>query len=102
MRPQRITVQDIGTSAWVPLDYRQAPFNVSIAVTTAGTSTYSVEHTFDDIYDPAIVPVAFPSAGMTGILVNKDSNYAFPIRAARLVVTAGTGLSVLTMLQGNR
>ena len=33
---------------------------------------------------------------------NKDGNYAFPIRAARVTVTAGTGTATMTLLQGLR
>jgi len=104
MRPQVITQSSAGTTAWIPVDYKQAPFNVGLAVTLGGASlTYSVEHTFDDVYDSAITPTAFTHAFVASQTTQMDGNYAFPIRAIRLNVTAYTsGTATLTILQGIR
>jgi len=102
MRPQEITQTGTGTTAWLPVDYTQTPFNLGFgAVIVSGTATYTVQHTFDDIFDPAVTPVAFDNAVVAAQTVNRDGNYAFPIRAIRLVVSAGTSPVVkLTALQG--
>jgi hypothetical protein len=102
MRPQEITQTGTGTTAWIPLNYRQSPFNVGFgAVIVSGTATYSVQHTFDDVFNTAVTPVAFDNANATAQTANKDSNYMFPIRAIRLNVTAGVSPVVkLTVLQG--
>ena len=102
MRPQVITQSGTGSTAWIPLDYKQSPFNVGFGVTVTGTVTYQIEHTFDDVFDSTITPVAFKHSTLTGQTSNKDSNYAFPIRAIRLNNTAGTGTSTITILQGLR
>jgi len=104
MRPQVITQSSAGTTAWIPLDYKQAPFNVGLAVTLGGgTMTYSVEHTLDDIYDTTITPTAFTHSSIAAQTAQLDGNYAFPIRAVRLNVTAWTsGTATLTILQGLR
>ena len=102
MRPQIISITGTGTTAWIPLDYKQSPFNVGFGVVVNGTVTYDVEHTFDDVYDSAITPVAFKHSTLTGQTANKDSNYAFPIRAILLNNTAGTGSTTITILQGLR
>lgn len=105
MRPQVITqAGSTGATAWIPVDYKQSPFNIGLAVTIgAGVLTYSVEHTFDDVYDPAVTPVAFTHATLVSQTTNKDGNYAFPVRAIRLNVTAWTsGGANLTILQGQR
>lgn len=105
MRPQVITKSgSTGTTAWIPMDYKQNPFNVGFAVTLgAGVLTYSVEHTFDDVLDPTVTPVAFAHSTVAAQTTNKDGNYAFPVRAIRLNVTAWTsGGATLTILQGLR
>lgn len=104
MRPKKITVVGVGASVWIPLDYRQAPFHVGLgAVVVSGTATYTVQHTFDDIYDLTVVPVSYDNAGLTAVTANKDGNYAFPVRAIRLNVTGGISPVVsLNILQGTR
>lgn len=104
MRAKKITVTGTGTSAWIPLDNKQAPFNVGIGcVIVSGTATYSVEHTFDDIWDTTVTPVAFQNSGITAQTTNKDGNYAAPVKAIRLNVTAGAAPVVaMTIIQGLR
>jgi hypothetical protein len=102
MRPQVIKKSLTGTTAWIPLDYKQNPFNVGFAVVVNGTITYDVEHTFDDVFDASVTPTAFKHASLTAQTANKDGNYAFPIRAIRLNNTAGTGDTTMTILQGLR
>jgi hypothetical protein len=104
MRPKKITVTGTGTSAWISVDYKQDPMNIGIGcVIVSGTATYSVEHTFDDVFDSTVSPVAFQNTGITAQTANKDGNYMFPVRAVRLNVTAGTSPVVsMTILQGLR
>jgi len=104
MRPTSITVSSAASSAWIPLDYKQNPFNVGFGVVIpSGTLTYKIEHTFDDIFDSSVTPTAFDHSSVTGKTANADGNYAFPVRAIRLTVTAYTsGSAVLTILQGIR
>ena len=102
MRPQIFSITGTGTSAWIPVDYKQNPLNIGLAVVVNGTITYDVEHTFDDVFDSKVTPVAFKHATLTSQTTNKDGNYAFPIRAVRLNNTAGTGNTTITILQGLR
>lgn len=102
MRPQVISKTGTGTTAWIPVDYKQSPFNVSVAAVVNGTITYNVEHTFDEVFDPSVTPVAFIHSTLTAQTTNKDGNYAFPVRAIRINNTAGTGSTTLTILQGLR
>ena len=101
MRPQVITQSGTGSTAWIPLDYKQSPFNVGFGVTVTGTVTHQIEHTFDDVFDSIITPVAFSHSTASGS-TNTDGNYAFPIRAVRITVSTGTGDVKLTLLQGLR
>jgi len=103
MRPTTVTRSSAGTSAWIPLDYKQNPFNVGLGLVISGTNTVDVEHTFDDVYDTTITPTAFKHSTLVSKTTNGDGNYAFPIRAVRLNVTAYTsGSAALTILQGQR
>ncbi len=101
-RPTSVTVSSATQSAWIPSDYKQTPFNVGLGVVVSGTLTYTVEHTFDDIQDPSVTPTAFDNAGLVSQTANNDGNYAFPVRAIRLNVTAFTsGDATLTIIQGS-
>ena len=103
MRPQVIQLSSVATSAWIPLDYKQSPFSVGFGVVLSGTATYTVEHTFDDVYDTTITPTAFAHASIAGKTANDNSSYNFPVRAVRLNVTAWTsGTVTATFLQGLR
>ena len=102
MRPQIFSITGTGTTAWIPLDYKQNPFNIGLGIVVSGTITYDIEHTFDDVFDPSVTPTAFKHATLVSQTTNKDGNYAFPIRAIRLNNTAGTGDTTLTILQGLR
>lgn len=173
-----VTVAAAGNSAWIPTNYLQKPFVVSLAasITSGAVLTYKVQHSFDDpqkprpvtalvrvgtavtvmdpdhrlsvgdsvnimnsgdpnldgTYDVAsvvdadnytytvantgiLVPSApwnvrvvslrvYDHADFTGgISVRKDGNYAFPVQACRLRVTAYTSGKVdLEVTQGNR
>lgn len=102
MRPQIFSLTGTGTTAWIPLDYKQSPFNVGFGVVVSGTITYDIEHTFDDVFDPAVTPTAFKNSVLTAQTTNKDGNYVVPIRAIRINNTGGTGSTTVTLLQGQR
>lgn len=102
MRPIVISKTSTGTTAWIPLDYKQNPFNIGLGIVVNGTITYDIEHTFNDIFDATVTPVAFKHSSLVAQTTNKDGNYAFPIRAVRVNNTAGTGTTTLTILQGQR
>lgn len=103
MRPQSVTVSSLTTSNPIPLDHRSLNFQVGIGcVVPSGTLTYKVQHTFDDIFDTTVTPVWFDHTSITGKTTNSDGNYAFPIRAVRLNVTAYTsGSVIMTVLQSS-
>lgn len=101
MRPQTIAVSSAASSPWISVNHRLNPFNIGFGVSLgAGVMTYKVQHTFDDVQDAAVTPVAFDHPDVTGKTVNTDGNYAFPVRAIRLTVTAYTsGTATLTLIQ---
>lgn len=105
MRPIRVTVASQTASAPIPLDHYQGPFNVGLAVviSSGATLTYTVEHTFDDVFQPGFdssTATWFPNASVASETTSQDGNYAFPIMAVRLNVTAYTdGSATMTVIQ---
>lgn len=102
MNVSKVSVTGVGTSAWIPVDYTQNAFAIGFGCVTSGTVTYDVQHTFDDIQNSSVTPIAFTHSTVTGKIANQDGNYAFPIKAIRLNVTAGTGTVTITILQGRK
>ena len=104
MRPKKVTVTGVAISNWLPVDYKQDPMNLSVGcVLVSGTATYSVEYTYDEIFDTTVTPVAFSLAAITAATTSKDGSINAPVRAIRLNVTAGSSPVVsMTMLQGLR
>lgn len=103
MRPIRKTVSALGASEPVQMDVHVATPDTSVGVVVSGTLTYTVQHTFDDIYaadfDPATA-TWFDNSGLTNQTISNDGNYAFPVTAVRLNVTAyTTGSAEMTVIQ---
>lgn len=101
MRPVTLTVSGVGNSPIVPMDFRAQNFSIGFGCVITGTATYSVQHTFDDIYNPAITPTWFNNSTVTAATTNMDGNYAFPIRAMRLSVAASTGSVTINILSSS-
>lgn len=92
MRPKTKVYNAAGAQAPIPLDYRSIDFQVGFdcIVSGGGVLTYSVQHTLDDIYNPAVTPTWLNHATVNGLSATADGNYAFPIRAIRVNITAYT------------
>lgn len=93
----------VGTGAklsgpWIPLDMFRNPFGVGFGciISSGGSLTYSVEHTFNDIQASvtaastvAAVDV-FAHEDVAAKTVSADGNYAFEVPAIRTTITAFT------------
>lgn len=107
MRPIRVTVAAAAKSSPIPLDTYADPFNVGIAVlvSSPATLTYTVQYTYDNVfannYNPeAATSTWFDMASMQNKSASSDSNFAYPVVACRLHVTAHTtGTATLTVVQ---
>lgn len=100
------TVTGIGISNWIPVDCDLVPVNIGLGCVISATATYTLEHCFDDLRAPAdgfpaptITP--FPHPFIVNQTANSNGNYAMPITAYRLNVSASTGTVTVTSLQGN-
>ena len=104
-RPIRVTVSSAAASAVIPMNTYAVPFNVGIGcdVSAGGTLTYTVQHTFDDVQSPtfsAATATWFSNSTIVAQTADKDGNYAYPVTAIRLLVTAWTSGSVtMTVIQ---
>lgn len=102
MRSVTKSVTGVGVSAPIPLDNYISPFNVGFGVKVSGTVTFTVQHTFDDVFAAGYTPASgtwFDHPTVSADSANTDGNYAFPVSAIRLNVTAGSGTATLTATQ---
>ena len=104
MRPITVSADRAGTvtSPVIPIDQYQAPTNIGLAVIVTGTVTFSVQHTFDDVFSPTFDPATatwFNHPTLNGLTANADGNYMAPPRGVRLNLTAGTGSARLVLVQ---
>lgn len=108
MRPKKVTLTTsatTGESAWIPLNYRQEGFNVGIQCdVTAGTPTWIVQMTLDDIFDPSVTPTAIALPSGTGLETGTTDEVGVltvPCRAIRLTHSTSSGTTVMTIVQGH-
>ncbi len=102
MRRAIESISAAGPSNPIPVSFMEM-FQVGFGVVITGTATFKVQHTFDDIFDPTVIPTWFDHPVVTGQTANKDGNYAYPIAALRLnVTTYGSGTATLTALSASR
>jgi len=104
-KPVRVTVSSATSSAVIPLSLNADPFSVGIGcdVSAGASLTYTVQHTFDDVFSPTFNPATatwFSNSVIVSQTADRDGNYAFPVTAVRLTVTAWTSGSVtMTVIQ---
>ncbi len=99
MRPVYLSQTGAGSTVVCPLDRAQNPFNVGFGVKVTGTVNYTVQHTFDDIYDPTVTPTYYAHEEVASAVANADGNYAFAVSGIRLTVNSGTGTAAITIQQ---
>jgi hypothetical protein len=105
MRPTSVTVSATGSSAWIPVDYTQANFNVGISVdVSAGASlTWVVQVTMDDVFDSTVTPVAFTALSPLDTGTGDEiGSVTVPCRAIRLNATIASGTATMTLVQGRK
>jgi len=95
MKVQIITRTNVGASDALVMNTNVSPFNVGFGAVVSGVATYSVQHTFDD---PAIgFTTWFSHPTVAGAEANADGNYAFPVTGIRVLITAATSGSSVTL-----
>lgn len=99
MRPQTITKTGTGSSGIANMCHYATPFNVSVGCTVSGTVDYTIQHTFDDIFDAAVTPTWFSHSTLTAKTAAADGNYAFPVRGIKILVNSGSGTVTAKIIQ---
>lgn len=93
-----------GSTRWSRSDIHQDPFNMTVAVIISGatTSIMTVQDTPDNA-ETSTAPVTFNHSSLATVSASAQSNYAYPARFVRGVVTAMTatagGAAQLSLLQ---
>lgn len=80
------------TKMFAPSQWVQ-DFDMGIGIVISGTITYTLQHTFDDIFNTSYASLFFFPSDDTAVVnstTSKGTNYAFPIAASQVQVT-GTG-----------
>lgn len=103
-RPIRKTLSAAGVTPPIPLDiYQDSNTSVSVVVAPASTLTYTVQHTYDDVFAPTFNPATatwFDNADLAADTTSGQTNYIAPVTAVRLNVTAFTsGSATITVIQ---
>ncbi len=99
MRGVIVSQTGVGSSATIPLNPFDNPFNVGLGVVVTGTVDYTIQHTFDDVQNAAVTPTWFNHSSLAALTVNADGNYAFPVSAVKILVNSGTGTATATIIQ---
>ena len=96
-----VTISALEASQWIPVNWKQNPLEIGLAVVASGVLTYSVEITHDDVFDATVTPVAFAHDTIAAKSASFNGDQTIPVTAVRLNVTAYTsGNATLTVLQG--
>lgn len=102
MRAITLTASGVAATAVAPTNLNVSPFNIGLGIAVTGTVTYTVQHTFDDVYAAGFNPATatwFSHSTLVAQTASADGNYAFPVRGIRVNITAGTGSIVATIAQ---
>lgn len=102
MRAIVLTATAVAATSVAATNPNISPFNIGFGVVVTGTVTYTVQHTFDDVYASTFTPATanwFSHPTVAAATTSQDGNYAFPVRGIRVNLTAGTGSVVATILQ---
>ena len=98
MKVQSVSRTNTGSSSAIVVNTNTNPCNIGFGVTVdSGSPTYTVQHTFDD---PAVgFTTWFDHPTVAGETTNQDGNYAFPITGVKVVISSGTGVVTMKLVQ---
>lgn len=89
----------IGSSAWLPLDHMTDADQDGIYLRFVSTGSAIVEATPDDVFNPAVTPVAFPlPAPFAPAAANAAGALPFAATAIRFTTSANVGGATLTVV----
>lgn len=97
MRPSTITFT--AQTGAIPVDYRQAPFELSLQLVVTG-GTVTVQHTYNDPFNGETLNWINHSSLNSKTTGTYDGSYTSPIRAIRITGTTPSGN--ITLVQSQR
>lgn len=100
MRVATVSTTGVGQSNWLPLDAPTSGFGDGIFLDVGAGATVSVEVTPDNVFDPNVVPVAYPVgvAALTGATADVAAQLPYAVRAIRLNQTVGAAPSTMKVV----
>lgn len=99
MRPIVLpSVTGTGVSGAVPLDLCQTPFEVTLSVQVTGTIDYTVQYTFNDLWNGETL-VWVSHSDLTGKTANANATLVSPVTGVRIIANSGTGTAILKVIQ---
>ena len=100
-----VTPGGVGVSPWLPLDQYTDASSDGIFTLVNGTVSYALEVTPDDIFNPAVTPVAFALGApfAAGALANAAGALPYAAKAIRVNQASGAGTVTLkVVVRGGR
>lgn len=105
MKPVTLQITGETNSQVVPLNHYVTPFNLGfgVSVSGSGSCTYTVQHTFDDVWSNSFSPSTatwfnHPSFTAVTSTTSADGNYAFPVTGIRIIGNSGNTYTVTMKL----
>lgn len=97
-----VTLSSATTSTPIPVSrHSNMDIGFGVVISGGGSATYTVQHTFDNVFDSSVTPTWFDHASVAGETASLDGSYSAAVAAIRLKVTVfGGGTVTLTVLQG--
>lgn len=108
MKPTALLLSDASggaKTALCPVNWREAPTNITIRTTVVGTVAYNMQYTADDIRAPGWTEAGANWATLTGMaaaIAGAEATIISPITCLRLQLSTGTGsVSAAIVSAGN-
>lgn len=88
----KIGFSSTGTTSWIPADFEVGRFNAGLGFNVTGTINYTLQHTFDNVYNTAITPFAFDCADTNVVNATADANtnYDKPVGAWQININSSS------------
>lgn len=91
----------IGSGQIIPVNMYGSPFELGIGLALTGTANFTLQETYDSVFDLAGTPVWFDDATIASKSANFAGKVSQPCRAVRLKINSGTGSVALSLVQSN-
>ena len=103
LRHVYVSSQTVTSSPPWAADVRAPEFSIGFGVikTGGGDRTFTVQHTFDNILASASANANatwFDHSSVSGKTASIDGNYAFPVNAVRINITAGSASATVALM----